>query len=173
MVRYADLAESWNLRALLRERRSFGGLHDRPFPMAGRAIAARMFPGPYSQFARVRGQRSVVTAPDSPDAAGWWNRDWMEAFRDERAADPPPGRDGLTRRLYADAMQGELQELLRFADRNSMAWSREVRQPYLDHRLAEPRIRAASGTQDCRRRIESRAAPRRSHARSERHREPA
>ena len=46
-------------------------------------------------------------------------------------------RDALTRKLYADSMQGELQELLRYGDRNSMAWSREVRQPFLDHRLAE------------------------------------
>ena len=32
---------------------------------------------------------------------------------------------------------GELQELLRYADRNSMAHSREVRLPYLDHRIVE------------------------------------
>jgi asparagine synthetase B (glutamine-hydrolysing) len=70
--------------------------------------------------------------------AKWWQEDWLQAFADE----PPPElltsrRDRLTRRLYADTMQGELQELLRYGDRNSMAWSRELRQPFLDHRLAE------------------------------------
>jgi asparagine synthase (glutamine-hydrolysing) len=34
-------------------------------------------------------------------------------------------------------MCGHLQELLRYADRNSMAFSREVRLPFLDHRLVE------------------------------------
>ena len=34
-------------------------------------------------------------------------------------------------------MLGHLQELLRYTDRNSMAHSREVRLPFLDHRLVE------------------------------------
>jgi asparagine synthase (glutamine-hydrolysing) len=45
--------------------------------------------------------------------------------------------DALKARLYADLMHGHLQELLRYADRNSMAFSREVRLPFLDHRLVE------------------------------------
>ena len=68
----------------------------------------------------------------------WWNDDWLAEFGDEQ---PPPGpaarRDQLTRKLYTDTMGGALQELLRYGDRNSMAWSREVRQPFLDHRLVE------------------------------------
>jgi asparagine synthetase B (glutamine-hydrolysing) len=43
----------------------------------------------------------------------------------------------FTAALYYDSLEGPLQELLRYGDRNSMAWSREVRQPFLDHRLAE------------------------------------
>ena len=45
--------------------------------------------------------------------------------------------DPFKGRLYADLMHGHLQELLRYADRNSMAFSREVRLPFLDHRLVE------------------------------------
>ena len=45
--------------------------------------------------------------------------------------------DALKRRLYADLLHGHLQELLRYADRNSMAFSREARLPFLDHRLVE------------------------------------
>jgi asparagine synthase (glutamine-hydrolysing) len=48
-----------------------------------------------------------------------------------------PGGDPLKGRLYADLMHGHLQELLRYADRNSMASSRELRLPFLDHRLVE------------------------------------
>ncbi|WP_336515158.1 asparagine synthase (glutamine-hydrolyzing) [Pollutibacter soli] len=39
--------------------------------------------------------------------------------------------------LYFDTMQGPLQELLHYADRNSMAWGREVRLPYLNHDLVQ------------------------------------
>ncbi|HKV99728.1 MAG TPA: asparagine synthase (glutamine-hydrolyzing) [Vicinamibacterales bacterium] len=62
-------------------------------------------------------------------------------FRDEFASEQPRGvaarSDSLKTRLYADLMCGHLQELLRYADRNSMAFSREVRLPFLDHRLVE------------------------------------
>ena len=63
------------------------------------------------------------------------------SFRAEFASEEPrtlatPG-DALKRRLYADLMHGHLQELLRYADRNSMAFSREARLPFLDHRLVE------------------------------------
>lgn len=43
----------------------------------------------------------------------------------------------LRTRLYADLLLGHLQELLRYSDRNSMHFSREVRMPFLDHRLVE------------------------------------
>jgi asparagine synthase (glutamine-hydrolysing) len=49
----------------------------------------------------------------------------------------PIGKSALKTRMYADLMLGHLQELLRYTDRNSMAHSREVRLPFLDHRLVE------------------------------------
>jgi asparagine synthase (glutamine-hydrolysing) len=39
--------------------------------------------------------------------------------------------------LYADTMMGGLQELLHYADRNSMAFGLEVRLPFLSHELVE------------------------------------
>lgn len=39
--------------------------------------------------------------------------------------------------LYSDTMQGPLQTLLRYADRNAMAHGVETRFPFLDHRLVE------------------------------------
>lgn len=43
----------------------------------------------------------------------------------------------LNNALYYNALTNGLQELLRYADRNSMAHGVEIRLPFLDHRLAE------------------------------------
>jgi asparagine synthase (glutamine-hydrolysing) len=43
----------------------------------------------------------------------------------------------LNEHLYNSTMRGPLQDLLRYADRNSMAHSREVRLPFLFHELVE------------------------------------
>jgi asparagine synthase (glutamine-hydrolysing) len=60
-----------------------------------------------------------------------------EEFREEQPRTIRAAGSQLKARLYADLMHGHLQELLRYADRNSMAFSREVRLPFLDHRLVE------------------------------------
>jgi asparagine synthase (glutamine-hydrolysing) len=54
-----------------------------------------------------------------------WLHDRSHAMRD------------LGRRLYEDTFQTSLPCLLRYADRNSMAFSIESRMPFLDYRLAE------------------------------------
>jgi asparagine synthase (glutamine-hydrolysing) len=48
-------------------------------------------------------------------------------------AEPRP----LRRQLLVQSFASSLPALLRYADRSSMAWSREVRLPFLDHRVAE------------------------------------
>jgi asparagine synthase (glutamine-hydrolysing) len=44
---------------------------------------------------------------------------------------------GLNNGLYHDAKMGKMEVLLRYGDKNSMAHSREVRLPFLNHELAE------------------------------------
>jgi asparagine synthase (glutamine-hydrolysing) len=46
--------------------------------------------------------------------------------------------------LYFNSMQFGLQELLRYADRNSMAHGREIRLPFLSYQLVETIFRAPS-----------------------------
>ena len=50
---------------------------------------------------------------------------------------PNPFSDRLRNELVRWQTTTQLPEFLRYADRNSMAFSREVRLPFLDHRLAE------------------------------------
>ena len=48
-----------------------------------------------------------------------------------------PVHFNLNGALYFNMMQHGLEELLRYADRNSMAHGREVRLPFLSHELVE------------------------------------
>jgi len=49
----------------------------------------------------------------------------------------PKGLDNLAERSYEDLLNGSLQTLLRYEDRNSMAFSVEARVPFLGHRIIE------------------------------------
>lgn len=57
--------------------------------------------------------------------------------RPARLRPPLDGPSWLDAWLRYATTEGPLQMLLRFADRNSIAHSREVRPPFLDHRLVE------------------------------------
>lgn len=50
---------------------------------------------------------------------------------------PKPYHDNLKNMLKQSTLSAGLKELLRYADRNSMAHSREVRLPFLSHKLVE------------------------------------
>jgi asparagine synthase (glutamine-hydrolysing) len=60
-----------------------------------------------------------------------------DAYGAEEPRRSPAGSGLLDSRLRADLLEGHLQELLRYADRNAMAFARETRLPFLDHRLVE------------------------------------
>ncbi len=74
---------------------------------------------------------------DDVHPVGWLQADFRERFANEQPRTVNVGRDALRARLHADLTGGHLQELLRYADRNAMAFSREPRLPFLDHRLIE------------------------------------
>jgi asparagine synthase (glutamine-hydrolysing) len=83
----------------------------------------------------VRAEHHILV--DDVHPVGWLQADFRERFASEEPRRLPLGPDTLRTRLYADLMLGHLQELLRYADRNAMAFSREPRLPFLDHRLIE------------------------------------
>lgn len=94
-------------------------------PDAGNRLKRGLPPGVRSALARVTGRGSDFRFGVRGDVAG-----------DARHG-AQPGMDPLRRALYADCFNGFLSALLRYGDRNSMAHSREVRLPFLDHRIAE------------------------------------
>lgn len=80
----------------------------------------------------------IAVAADRFDLAGFLDRDFFAAQIENYFSPPPDAkRETLADALYADAFGGNLENLLRFADRNSMAHSREVRLPFLSRELAE------------------------------------
>jgi asparagine synthase (glutamine-hydrolysing) len=127
-ARLMDLARRWRLTAWARERRGVKArLGLDPVPARAMLILAA---------SSLRGTDRELLVDDLYDVQ-WLQPDFRAAYEHEAPRTIPAGRDALRARLKADLTQGHLQELLRYADRNAMAFSREPRLPFLDHRLVE------------------------------------
>lgn len=108
-----------------------------------RALRARLDVDPVPPRAALR--RWLATAMSGPGRVlvdrirdtAHLSADFRAEFANEEPRTVPVGASTLKTRLYADLLLGHLQELLRYTDRNSMAFSREIRLPFLDHRLVE------------------------------------
>lgn len=94
-------------------------------PAVARAFAAGHVPAALARSDRRRHASPYVTAELADVAA-------RNAVSRQNGGDTP-----LQRELLAQSFTSSLPHLLRYADRDSMAQSREVRLPFLDRRLAE------------------------------------
>jgi asparagine synthase (glutamine-hydrolysing) len=63
------------------------------------------------------------------------NKDYLAAFKPENKLPSRPTIKSLNDILYHETIESGMNELLHYADRNSMAHGREVRLPYLSHEL--------------------------------------
>jgi asparagine synthase (glutamine-hydrolysing) len=61
----------------------------------------------------------------------------MQRFQSHHWQRPTLGEDGLAGKLYGDLTSTNLPKLLRYEDRNSMAFSLEARLPFLDYRVVQ------------------------------------
>lgn len=66
-----------------------------------------------------------------------FNKDFYKQYNNQIFKTPGSNFDTLNESLYNSTMKFGIQQLLRYADRNSMAHSREVRLPFLSHELVE------------------------------------
>jgi asparagine synthase (glutamine-hydrolysing) len=67
----------------------------------------------------------------------FFHSDFYAAYKKETFVTPGANFSTLNESLYSSTFKSGLQQLLRYADRNSMAHSREVRLPFLYHELIE------------------------------------
>lgn len=81
-------------------------------------------------------KRLAVKAKQQALAHPFLHGAYYDAFADESSYEKPVA-DSLDSLLFYNTFQFGLEELLHYADRNSMAHSREVRLPFLYHELVE------------------------------------
>ena len=67
----------------------------------------------------------------------FFHKDFYATYKKETFITPGSNFSSLNEALYSSTFKSGLQQLLRYADRNSMAHSREVRLPFLYHELIE------------------------------------
>ena len=70
-------------------------------------------------------------------AAGAISPDFARRFENTALSFPKPFRSGLLNLQYRDLRYTKLPRVLRFNDHINLAYSKELRVPYLDHRLVE------------------------------------
>lgn len=92
---------------------------------------------PYFSMFRIREQRSFIEFHTPHKGLKKALIKGFNYYEIKNKVKPIPNPKRLNEHLYQSTMCGPLQELLRYADRNSMAHSREVRLPFLFHELVE------------------------------------
>lgn len=90
----------------------------------------------HSKYPHLRNKmRYVKNKFSMPDYLKQFNREFLDEFNSFE--EPYEYPNNLTEALYISTTKRGLNNLLRYADRNSMANSREVRLPFLNHDLVE------------------------------------
>ena len=120
--RYADLLTHGHLVELARELRAFRRHQGSLVPVI-RHVAAALLPSAIRRKVRSRFHRTADLAPGLP----------VTPSAPIRAGSGPR----LRRALHQILTVTSLPSLLRYGNRNSMAFSREARLPFLDHRVVE------------------------------------
>jgi asparagine synthase (glutamine-hydrolysing) len=132
-LRRGQIGAAWTAAAAIRR---VTGLA--PAPLLARTLAAQ---APAPLLARLRDRRMAAAATIAA-----LRHDASTALRAAEAGDASPYLAGrsLHAHLARLTVEDSLPTLLRYEDRNSMAFSREARVPFLDYRLVEYAFTAAA-----------------------------
>ncbi|MBX2923995.1 MAG: asparagine synthase (glutamine-hydrolyzing) [Chitinophagaceae bacterium] len=98
---------------------------------------AALLPRQAASFLRNREMQGLTRAGEIED-------EFIDQYLDEELFFKPVVKN-LNDILYYNTMQSGLEDLLRYADRNSMAFGRELRLPFLNHELVEFVFSLAAG----------------------------
>jgi asparagine synthase (glutamine-hydrolysing) len=125
--RFASLARQGQWGRLVSEMDGYRR-HHQGTGRALRFLAGALLPGPL--WTRLKAREEGATTMLRPGLFAY-HRDTLNAPETTLFTSP------LKRALHQQLTRTSLPSLLRFGDRNSMAFSRETRLPFLDHRLVE------------------------------------
>ena len=117
-----DLLNSFDFRGYVKWRRDCLALHG-VVPGAFRRVLSQKTPEPLKRLLK-KGLQHAASLPKVEPAQPVYPREFGKV-------------SSLRKLLWWNTTREGLVELLRYADRNSMAHSREVRLPFLDHNLVE------------------------------------
>ena len=103
--------------------------NDVPFEWGWKNYPAALMPRSVARALQQREQEKINRAP-------FIHPEFIAQYQDAHSMYKPVV-NGLNDILYYNTLENGLEELLRYADRNSMAHGREVRLPFLSHELVE------------------------------------
>ncbi len=123
---FLDYLTSLNIRQLYREIKGYKRLNNLSFRQTLKFITDGVLA--YSGYGSQDASRFLKPNCLAPEFKAKYNRlpKW-----------PSPFKSRLSNMMYRDIRYTKLPRVLRFNDRMSMAFSRELRVPYLDHRIVE------------------------------------
>jgi asparagine synthase (glutamine-hydrolysing) len=137
-ARFGDLERAGDLDHMRKELRDFSAVH-------GKTVEY-----PSIEFEQLVVRPASATLMRAPDGTAmesdYLTRDFAEEYLEGSVEISTPFDDPVKAAMYRDLFYLKIPKLLRFQDRCAMAWSVEVRVPYLDHVLLEELFRTPTPT---------------------------
>lgn len=114
----------------LKEMKAYEELYGTGFKRGRLFWMYAVFPGAYNKSVKLKHDESLAKNT-------FIEKNYLNEFSNHKFEFNQGVVNNLNKNLYYSISSGQLEDLLRYADRNSMAHSREIRLPFLNHHLVE------------------------------------